>query len=213
MMILIAAIAFWLTAWFVNTRLARGPDTTLINLLIPFLFGAALIALWEGICRGFNVPTVLLPPPSMIWERITNSVPILWADFKQTYLKAVIAGYVMGCGAGFLAAIAVDRSDFLRRGLMPVGNIMSALPIVGVAPIMVMWFGFDWQSKAAVVVAHERRYGLGGDFRGGPRGLPQLWADRPSGTQNNLLAPVHETIKITIKTGEYLGSIQQGDHR
>ena len=152
MMILIAAIAFWLTAWFVNTRLARGPDTTLINLLIPFLFGAALIALWEGICRGFNVPTVLLPPPSMIWERITNSVPILWADFKQTYLKAVIAGYVMGCGAGFLAAIAVDRSDFLRRGLMPVGNIMSALPIVGVAPIMVMWFGFDWQSKAAVVV-------------------------------------------------------------
>ncbi len=88
----------------------------------------------------------------MIWERITNSLPILWADFKQTYLKAVIAGYVMGCGAGFIAAIAVDRSDFLRRGLMPVGNLMSALPIVGVAPIMVMWFGFDWQSKAAVVV-------------------------------------------------------------
>ncbi len=152
MMILVAAIAFWLTAWFINTKLAKGPDTPLINLLIPFLFGAALIALWEGICRGFDVPTVLLPPPSMIWERITNSVPILWADFKQTYLKAVIAGYVMGCGAGFLAAIAVDRSDFLRRGLMPVGNIMSALPIVGVAPIMVMWFGFDWQSKAAVVV-------------------------------------------------------------
>jgi len=102
MTILAAAIAFWLTAWFINTRLARGPDTTLINLLIPFLFGAALLALWEGICRGFEVPTVLLPPPSMIWERITNSVPTLWADFKQTYLKAVIAGYVMGCGAGLV---------------------------------------------------------------------------------------------------------------
>jgi NitT/TauT family transport system permease protein len=35
---------------------------------------------------------------------------------------------------------------------MPVGNLMSALPIIGIAPIMVMWFGFDWQSKAAVVV-------------------------------------------------------------
>ncbi len=46
----------------------------------------------------------------------------------------------------------IDRSPFLRRGLLPVGNLMSALPIIGVAPIMVMWFGFDWQSKAAVVV-------------------------------------------------------------
>ena len=41
---------------------------------------------------------------------------------------------------------------FLRRGLLPVGNFVAALPIVGMAPIMVMWFGFDWQSKAAVVV-------------------------------------------------------------
>jgi NitT/TauT family transport system permease protein len=46
----------------------------------------------------------------------------------------------------------IDRSPFLQRGLLPIGNFVSALPIVGVAPIMVMWFGFDWQSKAAVVV-------------------------------------------------------------
>jgi NitT/TauT family transport system permease protein len=65
------------------------------------LFGAALIALWEGVTRGFNVPSVLLPAPSMIWGRILSSTHILWADFQQTYLKAVIAGYVMGCGIGF----------------------------------------------------------------------------------------------------------------
>jgi NitT/TauT family transport system permease protein len=41
---------------------------------------------------------------------------------------------------------------FLARGLIPLGNFVSALPIIGIAPIMVMWFGFDWQSKAAVVV-------------------------------------------------------------
>jgi len=41
---------------------------------------------------------------------------------------------------------------FLRAGLLPIGNFVAALPIVGIAPIMVMWFGFDWQSKAAVVV-------------------------------------------------------------
>jgi NitT/TauT family transport system permease protein len=49
-------------------------------------------------------------------------------------------------------AIGIDRSPFLKRGLLPLGNFVSALPLIGIAPIMVMWFGFDWQSKAAVVI-------------------------------------------------------------
>ena len=102
--------------------------------------------------RGAGVPFILLPPPSAIGARIADSLPILAADVEQTIFKAVLVGYVLGCGAGFLAAILADRVPFLRRGLLPIGNMVSALPIIGVAPIMVMWFGFDWQSKAAVVV-------------------------------------------------------------
>ena len=67
-------------------------------------------------------------------------------------MKAVLAGFFLGCGSGFAVAILVDKVPFLQRGLLPLGNLASALPIVGVAPIMVMWFGFDWQSKAAVVI-------------------------------------------------------------
>jgi NitT/TauT family transport system permease protein len=88
----------------------------------------------------------------MIGERIASSTGTLWADFEQTFIKAVLSGYVMGCGAGLLVAVLVDRVPFLKRGLLPLGNLVSALPIVGIAPIMVMWFGFDWESKAAVVV-------------------------------------------------------------
>jgi NitT/TauT family transport system permease protein len=84
---------------------------------------------------------------------MTAEVPTLWADFVQTFIKSVLPGYAMGCLAGLIVAIAVDRSPFLKAGVMPIGNFMSALPIIGIAPIMVMWFGFDWQSKAAVVVA------------------------------------------------------------
>jgi NitT/TauT family transport system permease protein len=64
----------------------------------------------------------------------------------------VLIGYVVGNVIAFIVAIAVDRSPFLKRGLLPLGNFVSALPLIGVAPIMVMWFGFDWPSKAAVVV-------------------------------------------------------------
>ncbi|MEN3793781.1 ABC transporter permease [Fulvimarina sp. MAC3] len=155
--ILYVAIAVWALTFAANLRLARLRtgntfSQRAIDLTIPIFFGIGLLVLWEGITRGLGVPQVILPPPSMIWDRITGSVPTLWADFQQTYLKAVLAGYAIGCGSGFLAAILIDRSPFLRAGMLPVGNLVSALPIIGVAPIMVMWFGFDWPSKAAVVV-------------------------------------------------------------
>ena len=154
---LIFAGLFWLAAWAGNEWLVRqGPASAVmaraVNLAVPVIFGITILVLWEGIVRGFNVPSVLLPTPSAIWDRITGSVPILWADFRQTVIKSVIPGYIMGCGAGFVVAILIDRSPFLKRGLLPIGNFVSALPVIGIAPIMVMWFGFDWQSKAAVVV-------------------------------------------------------------
>ncbi|WP_426238735.1 ABC transporter permease [Pararhizobium sp. DWP1-1-3] len=155
--VLFGAIAFWLAAWATNEWLVRRkfrnvPANRAVRLAVPLLFGVSILVLWEGIVRGFNVPSVLLPPPSMIGTRLINSVPILWADFQQTFLKAVIIGYALGCSLGFLVAIAIDRSPFLQKGLLPLGNFVSALPVIGVAPIMVMWFGFDWQSKVAVVV-------------------------------------------------------------
>jgi NitT/TauT family transport system permease protein len=123
----------------------------LSELLPPLAFGLAVIAIWEGGVRLLHVPAIILPPPSAILMRLATSIPTLAADFKQT-IRGVLAGYAIGSLAGLAAAILIDRSQFLQRGLMPIGNLVSALPIVGVAPIMVMWFGFDWQSKAAVVV-------------------------------------------------------------
>jgi NitT/TauT family transport system permease protein len=126
-------------------------NARLADLAPPALFGAGVLALWELVVRALRVPVIILPPPSAIFTRLIHSAPTLSADFLQT-IQGVLAGYAIGCGAGLLIAVLVDRSPFLQRGLLPLGNLVSALPIVGVAPIMVMWFGFDWQSKAAVVV-------------------------------------------------------------
>lgn len=150
-------LATWAFAWLFVERLSlaireQSVPPGAFGIVIPIVFGLSLLLLWEIVARAAGIPPVLLPPPSAIWTRLLSSVPILWADFQQTFLKAVLAGYVIGCGAGFLVAIAIDRSPFLKRGLLPIGNFVSALPIIGIAPILVMWFGFDWQSKAAVVV-------------------------------------------------------------
>ena len=137
-----------------NARLAASELARLrvVRIFVPVLFGVTLLVVWEGLVRGLEVPLVILPPPTMIAERFGDALPILWADFVQTFVKGALSGYVIGCGAAFAVAILIDRSPFLQKGLLPVGNFIAALPIIGTAPILVMWFGFDWQSKAAVVV-------------------------------------------------------------
>ncbi|MBD9387252.1 ABC transporter permease [Agrobacterium sp. AGB01] len=154
---IISAVAFWIAAWSLNEWLVRQKfQSDALNrtarLAVPILFGVTLLVLWEGLVRGFAVPSILLPAPSAIGARLFSSLPILWADFRQTFLKSVLTGYIAGCGLGFVVAILIDRSPFLQKGLLPIGNFISALPVIGVAPIMVMWFGFDWPSKVAVVI-------------------------------------------------------------
>jgi NitT/TauT family transport system permease protein len=149
-------IAAWLGAAMCVVNLAalrpvRKDRQRMINIAVPLLFGATVFYLWEVAVRGFGVPPVLLPSPSAAAARFMSSLPTLAADFNQTFIRGVLIGYAIGCGAGLLVAILAHRFAFLGRGLLPLGNFFSALPLVGIAPIMVMWFGFDWPSKAAVV--------------------------------------------------------------
>ena len=98
MKIFLTAIFFWIFTWAINEWLVRRHINSPIlermrDIIVPVLFGAALLALWEGVTVGFKVPTILLPPPSMIWERITNSTQILWVDFQQTFMKAALIAF------------------------------------------------------------------------------------------------------------------------
>ena len=150
---IVGVLVFWAIAWVINVRMAALKPSRFTAFVVPALFGVTLLLLWEGAVRGFEISPILLPPPSAIGVTFSKNIPTLWGDFVQTFVKGALSGYFIGCSAAVLTAIAVDRSPFLQRGLLPVGNFVAALPIIGLAPIMVMWFGFDWHSKAAVVVA------------------------------------------------------------
>ena len=146
---LAAVIGIWLAGWWLNIYLSRREN---LGAAVPVIFGVTLIAMWEAAERFFEISDVLLPAPSEIALRFVADWDVLWIDFVQTVIKGALSGYAIGCGAAFLLALVIDRYPFLRRGILPVGNFVAALPIVGMAPILVMWFGFDWHSKAAVVV-------------------------------------------------------------
>ncbi len=147
------AVVIWGLGWCLNVRLANGPssDRASIKIIIPLIFGLTIVIVWELLVRGFEVNPVILPAPSAILDRLSSEGSRLWADFQQTIIKGAMTGYIIGGLAAFATAILADRSDFLTRGILPVGSFMAALPIVGIAPIFVKWLGSDWESKAAVV--------------------------------------------------------------
>ena len=133
-------------------RMARFEGRPLYATLTAALFGVWVVYFWQLLTVALAVPQVLLPAPWLIVLSLVENLSRLGNDFTQTVVKAVIIGWVLGSGLGFLVAVAIDRMPFLQRGLLPIASLTSTIPLVGVAPIAVMWFGFDWPSKAAVVV-------------------------------------------------------------
>jgi NitT/TauT family transport system permease protein len=145
----VSLIVLLVALWFALRRLAALPPGRGRQWLAPAAFGIGVIAVWELVVVGWDVPRVLLPAPSAVAVALGARWHVLWPDFVQT-ATGVIAGYLVGCGSGFGVALLADRFGLLKRGLLPLANLAGAVPIVGIAPIMVMWFGFDWHSKAAV---------------------------------------------------------------
>lgn len=153
MIYVLIALLIWAGGWLLNVRLANGPGSNLpmTKVVIPAVFGLTIVVVWELMVIGFEVNPVILPAPSSVLSRLGQEAPILWADFRQTILKGALSGYIIGTVGALIVAVIADRSDFLTRGILPVGSFMAALPIVGTAPIFVKWLGSDWESKAAVV--------------------------------------------------------------
>ena len=147
-----AMVLLALMAGYSVYRVAALNGSRWVGMATAGLFGVWVLIFWEILVRALDVPRVLLPAPSLVLGSLADHAPKLWGDFVQTVGKAVVIGWVLGSALGFLVAVAIDRMPFLQRGLLPVASLTSAIPLVGVAPIAVMWFGFEWPSKAAVVV-------------------------------------------------------------
>jgi NitT/TauT family transport system permease protein len=148
------ALLVWLALWAANAIMTGGGwhRARAVRVAVPLIFGATILLVWQMLVRILGVPSVILPAPSDIALAFAANLDLLWGDFVQTILWGALTGLAIGTAAALAVAVLVDRFDGLRRGLMPVASFMAALPIVGTAPILVMWFGFGWQSKAAVVV-------------------------------------------------------------
>lgn len=146
----LGAVTLLFAGWSVQ-QIAQG-DHPIFGNATAALFGLWVLYFWQIGVSLFDVPRVLLPAPGLIVQSLIDHAATLGRDFVQTVLKAVLVGWALGSALGFAVGVAIDRLPFLQRGLLPLASLTSTIPLVAVAPIMVMWFGFEWPSKAAVVV-------------------------------------------------------------
>lgn len=118
--------------------------------LPPAVVFVLLLLLWEGGVRLLHVPDYTLPAPSRILHTLPT-IDELRSDAVYTALQEALPGFLLGSLLGFLVAVLAVRVPFIARGVLPYAVISNSLPIIGMAPIAVVLFGFDWQSKAFIV--------------------------------------------------------------
>ncbi len=118
--------------------------------LPPALVLGGLVLLWEIVVRWLAVPDWLLPPPSQVLTTLFTSVPVLQGHVTTTLAEA-LTGLTVGFGVGVSLALLLDASPLLRRTLYPLLVASQTIPIVAIAPLLVIGLGFGLLPKIIVV--------------------------------------------------------------
>ncbi len=124
------------------------------NLLPPVLTLAALLLLWEGyadLVLG-SVPggERLLPAPSRITAALINNTAVLAPHTWQTLIETA-TGFTLALLLGFGFAVIIDLSPLLRRAIYPLLVVSQTIPLLAIAPLLVLWFGFGLLPKVLIV--------------------------------------------------------------
>ncbi len=123
---------------------------------LPALVVVALVGAWQLaastglLASALNLPDFLVPSPAEIGESLWQNRELL-AENAWVTLKEILLGFAIGLAAGLAFAVALRLSATLRRAFYPLMVASQAVPILIVAPILVVWFGYGIGPKLAIV--------------------------------------------------------------
>lgn len=112
---------------------------------------AALLLLWQLVCSWGWIPPYMLPSPMKVLQAFAEELPLLWENARITLQEAFI-GLLVGVSVGFLAAVAMDAFDILYKAFYPLLIITQTIPSVAIAPLLVLWFGYEMTPKIILIV-------------------------------------------------------------
>jgi ABC-type nitrate/sulfonate/bicarbonate transport system permease component len=183
----------------------------------------ALLLLWQWYASQPSVDAQILPTPLAVWTVLLAQRDILWQHTLVT-LQETLVGFAAALAAGVSFGTLIDFSPWLRRAIYPLLVASQTIPIITLAPLLVLWFGFGLVSKSIVVLlvcffpiavaladglrsADSELVRLFRAFGAGP--LRVFWAVRLPGALPTLFSGVRIAIAYSVIGaifGEYVGS-------
>ena len=135
------------SANWLRTRVPRGG----LGYLLPPIIALGLAgAIWEVWTRAAAVPTYIVPAPSVVLNRLAGDLPFFIGEGVVTLAEALV-GFALGTLVALVGAVLMTQSRFIERSLLPLAILVKVTPVVAIAPLFVIWFGFGPAPKVLVV--------------------------------------------------------------
>jgi ABC-type nitrate/sulfonate/bicarbonate transport system permease component len=118
-----------------------------------FVLTLTLLAFWELYVRAGQISTQVLPSPTAIIQALFDDWNVIYDNTLQTLLETVL-GMGIATLLGILLAIMLDISSWLRRAIYPLLVTSQTIPIIALAPLLLIWIGFDIRPKLILVTLY-----------------------------------------------------------
>ena len=122
---------------------------TVRNYLPPALLVLFIGGVWELSVRVFVIPVYLLPAPSRVFYRMVESYPLLISHAGVTLLEVAL-GFLIALVVGLVLALVLFYSPMLEKAVFPWLIASQNVPVFAIAPLLVIWLGFDIWPKVIV---------------------------------------------------------------
>jgi ABC-type nitrate/sulfonate/bicarbonate transport system permease component len=109
----------------------------------PLLLAALVLLAWEAAVHLFGIAAYVLPPPSMIAKSVVNEGPkIIFPQLRVTLFE-ILSGYLLAIIVAFVLSVLIVYSNAFRRGVLPLIVASQTIPVIAIAPVLVIWFGYN----------------------------------------------------------------------
>ncbi len=121
------------------------------NVMIPLAFVSLLLVVWEYMVKWGAVPEWILPGPAQIMRTFLSNLPLITKHAQSTLLEC-LAGFAVAVILSFVIAFVMDELPLVKRAVYPIVVASQTIPIISVAPLFIIWFGYGMLPKIIVVV-------------------------------------------------------------
>jgi NitT/TauT family transport system permease protein len=126
--------------------------SAIFKYLLPLALGVAVLLVWQIAVRALQVPVYLLPAPSDIWAAFADNFPSLMAALWAT-LSVTVAAFALALIGGVGLAILFSQNRTVENALYPYAVVLQVTPVVAIAPLILIWVGYDRIELALILIA------------------------------------------------------------